>query len=220
MTSRMITALVVLGLSTTAAAASDWALDREGEGIQVFTRNDPGYSLKAFKATMRVKAPLDAVVALIADVDAFPEWYASCAENKIIKKLSNKELYCYFVNDSPFPVMDRDSIQHTLITQDPTTRAVKFALKGVPDFIPVRDDRVRVPKMEGHWLATPVSAEETDVLLEMHSDAGGSVPAFLANQQVTVGPHKTFIRMRKMLEKPRYRNAKVDYETAAVTYGK
>ena len=45
------------------------------------------------------------------------------------------------------------------------------------------------------------------------------MPAFLANQQVTVGPHKTLLNLRKWVQKPRYKNAKVDYATVEVTYG-
>jgi len=218
--SHKVIGAVLLALALPARAADEWKLDREGDGVKVFTRSDAGYSLKSFKAQTRVKAPLASVVALLADTDSFTQWYTDCSENRILKKISNKEFITYFVNDSPFPVMDRDSIMHTVISQDPTTKAVTFALTGQPKFIPEKDDYVRIPKLAGAWIMTPVSETETDVVILMSSDAGGSVPAFLANQQVTVAPYKTLVKMKPMLEKPKYKNASVDFESATVTYGK
>lgn len=203
-----------------AAAGDGWVQDRSGDGVTVYTREVPGYGLKAFKAVTRVKVPMDAVAALVGDAEAFPQWYADCSENRVVKKLGPQEFISYFVNDSPFPVTDRDSVLHTKVTQDPETRTVTFTMTGRPKELPENPDRVRVPRVEGKWTITPVGEEETDVTLEMKSDPGGSVPAFLANQQVTVGPHKTLLNLRKMVQKPRYRNAKVDYTTAEVTYGK
>ena len=214
-------AVVMWPLATHAADTKDgWSLDKDGHGVKVYTRSAKGYSLKAFRAETRVKAPLHAMVALIADGPSFTHWYTDCSRNDEIKSPAPRESIMYFVNDSPFPVMDRDSIIHTVVSQDPTTKAVKFAMKGVPDFMPEKSSYVRVPRLEGFWLMTPVNDQETDVVLEMATDTGGSVPSFLANQQVTSAPYKTFVKMRTYVQKPRYLGAKVDFETAKVTYGK
>ncbi len=215
----MLRSAVVLAAVGLAAAGDGWVQDRTGEGVTVFTKEVPGYGLKAFKAVTRVNVGVDAVAALIGDAGSFPKWYADCSENRILKKLGPTEYLSYFVNDSPFPVTDRDSIMHTVVAQDAQTRAVTFTMVGKPKEAPENPDRVRVPRVEGRWTLLPISAEETEVTLEMKSDPGGSVPAFLANQQVTVGPHKTLLNLRKMVQKPRYKNAKVDYATVEVTYG-
>jgi hypothetical protein len=213
-----------LGLAASAVAwgmdHTGWSKDKSGDNVTVYVQPAPGYSLKAFRAVTTVPVPMDAVNALIADAPAFSQWYSDCRSNKIIKTISSKEYVTYFVNDSPFPVMDRDSLIHTTVSQDPATRAVTFAMKGAPTLIPEKDDYVRVPKLEGYWRVTPIGASETEVVLELRSDTGGSVPSFLANQQVTVGPFKTFQKLRAMVQKPRYLKASVDYETVTVTYGK
>jgi hypothetical protein len=216
----LLAGVLAVFLSGNAQAQSAWKVDREGEGVTVYTQTVPGYSLRAFKAVTRMNVSMDAVLALISDAESFPNWYADCSENKTLKKVSNKDFYAYFVNDSPFPVMDRDSITHTTVSQDAATKVVTVLMKGEPKFIPERDDRVRVPRMEGSWTLNPVSPTETEVVLEMRTDSGGSVPAFLADRQVTVGPHKTLVNMKKYIQKPKYKNATVDFETATVTFGK
>lgn len=220
MSGRWATAGVLTLAAGMAWAQGNWELDRQGDQVTVYTKTVSGFSLKAFKAVTKVNVSMDAVLALIDDAEVFPQWYADCSENRIIKKVSGKEFYSYFVNDSPFPVSDRDSVMHTFILQDETTRAVTVAMKGEPKLIPEKEGRVRVPKVEGHWLLTPISPTETEVVLEMMSDAGGSIPAFVANAQVTVGPHKTLVNLRKIVQRPRYKNATVNYATADVTFGK
>ncbi|MBI5496292.1 MAG: START domain-containing protein [Deltaproteobacteria bacterium] len=211
---------LLLAADVTRAAQPAWTLERDTDGIRVYARTEEGYSLKAFRAVMVVDAPLAAPVALLSDAENFPGWYAGCAHNRVLRRLSGTDVLSYFVHDAPFPVMDRDVVVRTTVTQDPQTGVVTFTIRNVPGEIPEQPDKVRIPRMASSWRLTPRSATTTEVVQETRTDLGGSVPAFLANRQVTSAPVDRLRNMRKWLEKPRYRDAVVDFATGAVTWGR
>ncbi len=201
------------------AAADDWKVRRHGDDVTVWTQPAPGFSLSASRAATRVAVGVDAVLALLSDAPSFPHWFSDCNENRVLAQVSAGERIVYVATNAPFPVSDRDSIIRTRVSHDAATGAVSVSMLGQPTYIPPRAGHVRVPKLEGLWTLTPVSATETDVTFELRADTGGSVPAFLAERQVTSGPFETMRNLRKWVQKPRYRNARVDYATSLVTYG-
>ena len=211
--------LTVLGGYAASAAAEDWKLRRQADGVTVSTQPAPGFSLSASRAETRVPVAVDAVLALLSDAPSFPRWYSDCVENRVLAQLSTGERIVYVVTDAPFPVSDRDSIIRTRIAHDAVTQAVTVTMHGQPDYLPPHPGRVRVPRLEGLWTLTPISATETQVTFELRADTGGSVPAFLAERQVTSGPFATMRKLREWVLKPRYRDARVDYDASVVTFG-
>ena len=210
--------LTALSGCAVSAVADDWKLRRQGDGVTVSTQPAPGFSLSASRAETRVPVAVDAVLALLSDAPSFPYWFSDCVENRVLAQLSAGERIVYVVTDAPFPVSDRDSIIRTRVAHDAVTHAVTVTMLGQPDYVPLHAGRVRVPKLEGLWTLTPISATETQVKFELRADTGGSVPAFLAERQVTSGPFATMRRLRKWVLKPRYRDARVDYRISVVTF--
>ena len=215
----MTIALLWFGCFAVAAAADDWTVRREGDDVTVSTQPAPGFSLSASRAMTRVSVSVDAVLALLSDAPSFPHWFSDCKENRVLAQVNASERLVYVVTDAPFPVSDRDSIIRTRVSMDTATRTVTVSMLGQPGYMKPQSGRVRVPKLEGLWTIRPVSATETDVTFELRADTGGSVPAFIAERQVTAAPFETMRNLRKWVQKPRYRNARVDYATSQVTYG-
>ncbi len=212
-------ALLWFGCCAVNAAAADWKVRKQGDDVTVSTQPAPGFSLSASRAVTRVAVGVDAVLALLSDAPSFPYWFSDCKENRVLAQAGAGTRVVYVVTDAPFPVSDRDSIVRTRVSHDAVTGAVLVSMLGQPTYIPPYAGRVRVPKLEGLWTLKPVSATETEVIFEVRADTGGSVPAFLAERQVTSGPFETMRNLRKWVQKPRYRNARVDYATSFVTYG-
>ena len=75
--------LVLLALRTSMGVqvhAQEWKVAKTGDGIEVSTRVVPGWGIKEFRAITRVHARLSSVVAVLEDVDAYPQWFADCRE--------------------------------------------------------------------------------------------------------------------------------------------
>ena len=56
-------------------------------------------------------------------------------------------------------------------------------------------------KVEGFWSLTPREGE-IEVIYEVHSEPGGSVPAWLANSFVVDAPFNTLQGLRQLAEQP------------------
>ena len=108
-----------------AAAEQAWELKRDRDGIQVHTRPVPGSPYDAVRTTTKLDSVrLSALVALIEDAEACPDWADRCAESYLLERLSDTESLVYTHNDMPFPVKDRDVLAHVTWTQDAQTLAV------------------------------------------------------------------------------------------------
>lgn len=200
--------LAIPALVRGADNAGEWKEAKTGDGIVVSTRDVPGWDMKEFRAVMRVEAPLGSIVALMQDVDAYPQWFADCREARILKVLGPQERYVCFVNATPFPVQDREIVSHDTFEQDPATGAVTMRLHGEPGLIPPTSGRVRVPRLEGAWTFTPLAGGGVEVAYQVRSDPGGSLPSWLANATVSKAPWRTLSGLRRMLAEGKYQGAR------------
>ena len=189
-----------LPAETPQAIKPDWELVKNQKGIKVYTKVMPGYSLKAFKGTVRINTDSDACLALLQDFDSYHTWMHTCPESKLVRQVSKYEHYVYTVTDAPWPITDRDLISHCLATTD-ASGTITIALSCAPNEIPEKSNRIRIKKLDGYWKLTPVNATTTDVVYQAVSDSGGSVPAWAANMTMTDVPFYTLLNMKSKLEK-------------------
>ena len=90
---------------------SEWELERDRDGIQVFTRSVVGSPYKEMKSLSLIQGvSLTSLVALIEDAQACPQCADKCAESYLVERLSETESLVYNHNEMPFPVTDRDVV--------------------------------------------------------------------------------------------------------------
>src|SRR6185503_15915343 len=195
-----------------ACAADDWQLrvaDTEA-GIQVFSRvSEQGYP--EFRGVTRVKSRLSAFVALFKDLDNMPNWAYRIRKAERLKVLSDTESYAYTINSLPPPLFDRDTIVHSLISQDPATLKLTFRGSGVPDFAPKNDRYVRMPVVESTWTFTPLGEGMVEVVFEGYGDPGGNLSsgllAWFVRLSLNEAPYQTMLQMKKQVVRPEYQAA-------------
>jgi hypothetical protein len=195
----MLFAFVLLGISATTNSGS-WQLAKEKDAIKVFTRTSTLGNLKDSKGVMQIKASVDDVIQLLSKFDNYTKWMYKCSESKLLKRVSETEYYVYTVTDAPWPVSDRDLISK-VNAEKKADGTVSLKLTGVKDYIPVKPDKVRVPRFSGLWQASPKSNGMVEVTYQLESDPGGSLPDWVANATATDIPYFTLYEMKKLLEK-------------------
>ena len=109
---RYVIALVVILLSNTIYADSRWVLSKSEGDIQVYLRDMPGSVFDEFKGVSRIKASVDALVAVMNDTAACPEWFYQCQKPMDISRVGFNNRYQYQVSDFPFIVSDREILFH------------------------------------------------------------------------------------------------------------
>jgi hypothetical protein len=190
-----IAVLLALG----GAQAAQWRLVKDEAGIQVYLQQIPGSNFQAFRGVTRIRANMPRLLALQDDVSAACAWIHACSEQKLLMHEGDLS-WAYSRFHTPWPVQPRDSILQVTTTRDADGRVTR-TLHGVADYLPPQQGFVRVSKVEGFWSLTPREGE-IEVIYQVHSEPGGSVPAWLANSFVVDAPFNTLQGLRELAEQP------------------
>jgi hypothetical protein len=181
------------------AAASDWTLRRDEEGVRVWTRPVPGSAYHEFKGSVVARAGVERIRAAIEDAAHHPLWFFRCSEARVLERASPNEGWTYSVLALPWPFAPRDSIAHWRMRQD-AAGAVRIEMENAPRRIPAQGRRVRVERLSGLWEIAPRPPDRAEITFQMHFEAGGSLPAWIANTSVVDMPYWSLYRLRERVE--------------------
>ena len=106
--------------------------------------------------------------------------------------------WVYSQFNAPWPVKPRDSIVR-VATEFSADGSVMRYLNEETEYLPLPQGFVRVSQLEGFWQLKPVEGG-VEVVYQVHSDPGGSLPAWLANSFVVDAPFNTLINLRQLAE--------------------
>lgn len=207
-----LTLLLLLLTNCALAQTSDnWTLKENNDGVKIFTRDIENSKIKAIKVECQFNATLSQLVSVLMDVKNSEEWLYHTSSNYIVKQVSPSELYYYSLVEMPWPVSNRDFVAHLKVSQDAVTKVVTIDAPCVADMVPVKSKVVRIANSKGKWILSPFGKGQVKVVYTLHADPGGIIPAWLTNLFVTQGPSQSFKKLKVHLQKPVYKNAKLDY---------
>jgi hypothetical protein len=187
-------------LSGGASALEEWSLDKQGNGIEVYTRPVAGSGIKEFKGTAEVDADVEAIMGVLRDSAGFKNWFPNTTESKLLAREGNVS-HQYSVMGAPWPVSNRDNVLRSEWTQDEATGVVDITIVAAPDYYPVQEGRVRVRNANGTWKLEPSGAQKTRVTFTMHLDPGGGIPTWLINTRVVETPFEALTNLRVVVAK-------------------
>jgi hypothetical protein len=200
-------AFYLLILCSFPAYAQEWTLKKNEEGIKVYTRLPEGSKLEEVRATVRVKTSLSAFTALLKDVPGYTDWAYNCVESKMVLAICDTA-QCYYSHTSlPWPASDRDLIFRSSLKQDEETKIIRTNSVCVPDMLDENEGIVRIREGITAWTLTPVAGGFVDVNYYVNINPGGSVPAWLVNSTIDMGPFNALQKVRELLEGGKYKNA-------------
>ena len=111
----------------------------------------------------------------------------------------------------PFPMSNRDFIEHINISQDPVTLVMTMIVQNLPDFIPAKKGVVRVLNSQCKWVVIPLNNKSLLVEFTLFADPAGSIPVWLVNAMSYYGPYETFKKLKIQLLKPEYQNVSLAF---------
>jgi hypothetical protein len=188
-------------------AQDGWIFKNEKEGVKVYYRKTSDvYELKLVTS---LKAPLSGLALLLSEVENYPKWGYKVLESKELKRVSDTETYYYSKLDFPWPLDDRDIIVHSKMEQDPITRRITATSISSPDYLPGNKGVVRMRNAHTTWTLLPGPGGWTYVEYYIYSDPGGSLPDWLVNMALDVGPRETIKSIRNFVQQEKYQSAKL-----------
>ncbi|MBL7828688.1 MAG: hypothetical protein JNJ57_18785 [Saprospiraceae bacterium] len=200
--------LLLFGTAEMHAQSNDgWIFKNEKSGVKVYYRKTADvYEVKLITS---IQSTLSGLVTLLSEVENYPVWGYKVAEAKVLREYGVHDVAYYSRLDFPWPLDDRDIIMHNKIEQDPDTRKIIATSTAEPTIIPEKEGIVRVKKAHTTWTIIPGQGGWLYVEYYIYSDPGGSIPDWLVNMAIDVGPRETIQGIRKFISQPQYQTAKL-----------
>ncbi|WP_229212792.1 START domain-containing protein [Dyadobacter soli] len=195
----MITLTALYLCVTYALAQAEWTRVAARDGIKVYAKTIPDSKIKAMKAECTLDAGVDEVVALLLDVKAAERWVCHTKSCKLIRKVSDTELFYHTEVSLPWPLDNRDFVTHLKIIKHENNGTVTVESPAVPGILPERKGIVRINTSVNRWLIRPLPNGKAWVEYTLQVDPGGHIPAHVVNMFACRAPIETFQNMRKVL---------------------
>ena len=188
---------MLLYFSVSVHAQGAWEVDKQKDGIKIYTRNEKNSNFRSFKAIMLVEAsPVD-ILKVLREADRYTDWYGFTKASKLLDQHHNVQ-YNYVETIFPWPYKNRDMV-YKMSIDTAGTKSTRIHLVGLPNYIPEKKGVVRMQKAEGYLLLTPLG-KHTEITYMFHSEPG-DIPVWLANSAIAELPFKTLSGLRANLRK-------------------
>jgi len=179
--------------------------------IKAYVQKVPYSQIKKVKVETVIETTLSELVALMKDSENHTNWVFLNEEASIIEETDELNWKYYGVTDTPWPVSNRDFITDITLRQDSVDYSVTLTSYALPDFLPEKEDCVRVPYIFSVWTFNPIGNGSVHVVLELEADVGGKIPIWLINLAVTKGPLNTMVGLIDELKTNRYKDVDINY---------
>ncbi len=191
--------------------SSGWELKRDKGGIRVYMKTVEGSNIKKLKFETEIEASLNAIAAILTDVESFDDWVYASVKSETIEQVTDTEVYYYTEIEFPWPMSNRDIVLHSTFWQDPKTMAIHSKSSAKHFMLPEKEGIVRMTKTDLHWIVTPVGNGKVKIDYYLDADPGGSIPAWMVNLAADQGPLQTMVKFKEEIAKEKYRNAKLAF---------
>ena len=178
---------------------SEWKLEKDKNGIKIYTRHVEGYVIKEFKAIAIVEADIEVVLAEVLDADHLEEWMSNIATARNIEIKKNGDYIMYYQLALPWPMQDRDAISENRIIRGADSTIVITTMR--PDYLPEDPDLIRMRSATGGWVLKPIAKNRCQVIYQFVANPSTKVPGWIANMFIVDSPYETIKNLKERLEK-------------------
>jgi len=179
----------------------NWKLSKEKDGIRVYQSGVEHSNYKSIKVECTLEGSYDKLMAVLNNVSHHKDWIYHNKTSQIINRVSPYEFYYYTETVLPWPMSNRDAVVHLKMNKDSLNRFLKITAVSVPNYIPEKSGKVRVPKSAVSWYVTMPTTKTIGIVYMFEAEPGGSLPAWVANMFADKGPYETFKKLSDILKR-------------------
>ena len=201
LTTRTFTICFLVFFSCIVNAQYNWKLITNKDGIRVYQSESKNSDYKPIKVECTLAGSFDKLISVLNNVNGHKDWVYNNKTSYLIKRVSAYEFYYYSETYLPWPMSNRDAVLHLKITRDSLDRFLKINATGVPNYIPEKSGKVRVPKTTISWYVTPSSKNTIHITYIFDANPGGSLPSWLVNMFADKGPYESFKKLGEVLKR-------------------
>jgi len=193
-----ISIALLITVNSVMAQDNEWALKKNKDGIEVYTRVDEESGLIEFKSTITLATNLETLLNVFNDVEGYTKWMADTKVSTVLEKINANESYIYFEAQVPWPLENRDMPLYQKIEK--TTNGIYIYLTGVEDYIPHKKRITRIENAVGYWELTQIKNNQIRVKYGFLADPGLNIPNWIINLFIVDGPYKTLINLKEVVK--------------------
>jgi len=194
----LLIALGLLACLSTVTAQGKWELKKDENGIQVYTRKAAKGNIKELRVTCELNATKTQLVNTLQDINGYNSWVYSNRKSTILKMVNPQNIIYYTQSHLPWPIKDRDLVVELAIL--PGANVLNIQAKSLPDYLPPNNSYIRVPYSLAVWKVTEVTENRLKVDYTFSVDPGGSIPSWIVNATLTIGPFNSFVKLKEILK--------------------
>jgi hypothetical protein len=206
---RVVSLLLVLCCA--ASADGDWRLEKDKDGIQIYSRAVDGWSIREIRGVATFHGRLSSLVAVINDPATGPQINEFVVKAEVEQRYSDTRYRLYNLTKMPWPLSDRDCLNQREISQDPATHAVTVTDTATDGIMPVKKGLVRIVRSRQQWMFTPAADGNVQVELRWLSDPNGPIPSGVINALSVSTPFDTMGKLLKVAQHPEYAQAQLAF---------
>lgn len=178
-----------------------WKLAASAKMTQIYKHPWPGHDIQTCKADTVIAAPLDKILALIVDVESYPEWIPQSKQARILKKRQNHTILYYMSMDFPWPASDRDWVNELVITANKNNSRTTITFSARAHLFPKQKGHIRVTDHHASWTLIPIDSNHTRSIWQWNTDPGGRLPTWLIEWASQSQVLESLERMKQKVEK-------------------
>lgn len=175
-------------------SAQSWETVAQGDNLRVERRDYPGSALHEVRGRIRLKASLNALMALLKDAATNQQWVYRSGGARILQEEGYARAYVYGVIDAPWPMQDRDTVVRFDYRQA-SGGDITISITNAPDYLPQSQAYVRVPDFGGFWHLQRQQEGWVEVTYQVRGDPGGWIPEWVANYAAVTSVTRTLQAM-------------------------
>jgi START domain len=179
----------------------NWKLEKDKNGIKVYSSDMSNSSFKAVKVECTLTGSYTKLVSILTRVSQFSKWIYNTKLSSLVRQTTPHDFIYYSETHLPWPLSNRDAVIHLRIRTDSLPRVLTIMGSGVPDLVPEIPGKVRVSKYAASWKVTMPTATTIKIYYVLELNPGGSIPAWVANSFSDKGPFETFSNLAELLKK-------------------
>ena len=191
--------ITVLSTLTAASAIADRNVVLVEDGITVEAESEEGRALPIMIGTTTMNTSPERIAAWVTAVHTYVDWQHNCEEARVLEQPDGTTL-TYNRIASPWPVSDRDVVLQSK-REDLGDGGIRLEFRSTEIAkLDVPRGVVRMPRLVGSYVLTPIAEGGTHVVYTVDSDPGGSLPAWLIKQAGKDLPYRTLKNLQERAE--------------------
>lgn len=191
-------AFVALLLAPPLAANSDWTLEKDKKGIQLYTRKVDGSPFEEVKATTVIEAPINRVIDVFGDGADCAEWRGNCKTSRILRQPDENTRFIHMVLDLPWPLSDRDMVIRSLSVIDEEAQTATVDIVSVEGEYP--EQKYVRANTRAHYSLELLEPGKIALTYVVHVDLGGDLSPGIINSELASSTFDEIERLIKLAE--------------------